>query len=161
MICPAQAKDTTTYGMMVDWKSGRSTRVCRSTLAAEASAADEATDRATYLNAFLTELFTNEPAYKAKCIMDQIQVTDAKSLYDCLVSENPVTTDKRSLINIRSVQQHVEPKNVHWVPTRLMHADGLTKLDKTLQENLRVWCMKPWCQLRDDNSVQSAKQRPV
>ena len=90
--------------------------------------------------------------------MDQIHVTDGKSLYDCLVSENPVTSDKRSMINIRSVQ-YVEPKNVHWVPTRLMHADGLKKLDKVLQENLRAWCMKPWCQLRDDSNF--SKQRPV
>ena len=35
---------------IVDWKSGRSPRVCRSTLAAEASAADEGSDRSSYIN---------------------------------------------------------------------------------------------------------------
>ena len=159
MLRPPQVKDTTSYGMLVDWKSGRSTRVCRSTLAAEASAADESTDRASYVNLFLSEILTTKPAYRGAMILEQLQVTDAKSLYDCLIAENPVISDKRSMINIRSVQQVVKPSNVHWVPTKIMHCDGLTKLDKQLQENLRKWCMKPWCQLRDDNSM--SKQRPV
>ena len=92
-------------------------------------------------------------------ILEQLQVTGAKSLYDCLVAENPVTSDRRSMINIRSVQQVIKPSNVHSIPTKIMRCDGLTKLDKQLQKNLREWCMKPWCQLRDDNLM--SKQRPV
>ena len=161
MICPPQVKDATAYGMLVDWKSGRSTRVCRSTLAAEASAADESTDRSCFVNLIVSEILTDKPAYRGAMILEQLQVVDAKSLYDCLVAENPVTSDKRSMINVRSVQQVVKPSNVHWVPTRLMHCDGLTKLDKQLQNNLREWCRKPWCQLREDGKSSMSKQRPV
>ena len=161
LICPPQVKDVTAYGMLVDWKSGRSTRVCRSTLAAEASAADESTDRSCYVNLFVSEILTDKPAYRGAMILEQLQVVDAKSLYDCLVAENPVTSDKRSMINIRSVQQVVKPSNVHWVPTKIMHCDGLTKLDKQLQNNLREWSNRPWCQLRDDSKSSMSKQRPV
>ena len=161
MICPPQVKDATAYGMLVDWKSGRSTRVCRSTLAAEASAADESTDRACYVNLFVSEILNDKPAYRGAMSLEQLQVVDAKSLYDCLIAENPVTSDKRSMINVRSVQQVVKPSNVHWIPTRLMHCDGLTKLDKQLQNNLREWCKRPWCQLRDDSRNSMSKQRPV
>lgn len=122
--------------MLVDWKRGRSTRVCRSTLAAEASAADESTHRASYVNLFLSEILTTKPAYRGAMILEQLQVTDAKSLYDCLIAENPVTSDKRSMINIRSVQQVVKPSNVHWVPTKIMHCDGLTKLDNATSREL-------------------------
>lgn len=43
-------------GSILDWKSARSPRVTRSTLASEANAMDECVDRATYLNYFITEL---------------------------------------------------------------------------------------------------------
>ncbi|OLP97211.1 hypothetical protein AK812_SmicGene20463 [Symbiodinium microadriaticum] len=114
---------------LVDWKSARSARVCRSTLAAEASAADEGSDRATFANLCLSELFTGEPAFKVHPQFLNLQVTDAKSLYDTVIAENPSVSDKRSLVNIRSVQQSVKPQDFRWVPTSLMLADALTKLD--------------------------------
>ena len=46
LLAPPQASEVKTKATVLDWKSGRSTRVCRSTLAAEASAADEGADRA-------------------------------------------------------------------------------------------------------------------
>ena len=92
------------------------------------------------------------PAQKARMEMPMKQATDAKSLYDCLVAENPSTSEKRSMVSIRSVQQAMSPKQVHWIPTHLMHADGLTKIDAKLREILTRWCMNPWCQLRDENA---------
>ena len=92
------------------------------------------------------------PAQKARMEMPMKQATDAKSLYDCLVAENPSTSEKRSMVSIRSVQQAMSPKQVHWIPTHLMHADGLTKIDAKLREILTRWCMNPWCQLRDEDA---------
>ena len=82
-LCPAQVTEKTTYGFALDWKSGRSPRICRSTLAAEACAADEGTDRSCYVNMFLTELlfqsfpYSNTPRrYEAYCTScDWRQVT--------------------------------------------------------------------------------------
>ena len=97
----------------------------------------------------LSELLYDEPAFKTGCKLNGRHVTDAKSLYDCVVAENPNVADKRSLVNVRSIQQTVSPKEMHWVPTRLMWADGLTKLDSSLLLRFAEWLADPFVQLRD------------
>lgn len=57
------------------------------------------------------------------------QATDAKSLYDLLIAENPASLEKRSVVAVRSVQQTMPPQAIHWLPTGIMHADGLTNLE--------------------------------
>ena len=116
LACPGQVSETTTSGFVLDWKSGRSPRICRSTLAAEAISADEGADRASFINLFLTEIFTRKPAYRGSMEMSMVHAVDAKSLYDSLVAENPSLSEKRSMINVRSVQQILSPNQIHWVP---------------------------------------------
>eukprot|EP00435_Cladocopium_sp_Y103_P005736 s3811_g1.t2 len=142
-LCPPQVTESICTGHILDWKSGRSPRVCRSTLAAEACAADEGTDRACYINLFLTELLCQKPAWKGEMLLSSVQCTDSKSLYDCLISQNPSVADKRSMVQIRSVQQALRPSQVRWLPTQLMAADSLTKVDQALRETLRKWCLMP------------------
>ena len=136
-------------GLLLDWKSGKSSRVCRSTLAAEAMAADEAVDRSAYLNLFISEVITGVPAHRVQPTLRHLHVTDAKSLYDVLESETPNLADKRSLVNVRAVQEVVSGDSVHWVPTNLMRADGLTKVSFLLMEELHRWLLKPIIVLRD------------
>lgn len=118
--------------MLMDWQSARSPRVCRSTVAAEASAADEGSDRATFVNMMLSEVLYNEEAHKVVCKLDNLQATDSKSLYDAIIAANPNQTDKRSLVNVRAIQEVITPKQTCWVPTRLMYAGVFTKLNATL-----------------------------
>jgi hypothetical protein len=66
----------------------------------------------------------NEKAHHVGCRLPYAQATDAKSLYDCVISEAPTTTEKRSLVNIRAMQECLAPDQYHWVPTFLMKADG-------------------------------------
>ena len=141
--------DYPTRATLIDWKTTRSTRVCRSTLAAEASAADEGADRMAFANLSLSELLYGEPTHKVGCKLNHLQVTDAKSLYDCVVAENPSVSDERSLINIQSVQEIVSPKQFHWVPTTLMRADALTKLDSRLLQEPSTLLQDPFLQLKD------------
>ncbi|CAK9054043.1 unnamed protein product [Durusdinium trenchii] len=148
-LCPPEVTETVTPCVLTDWKSGRSPRVCRSTLASEAVAADEGTDRGCHVNACLSELLYLQPAHKLGCRMPQKQISESKSLYDCVVSENPSVSDRRSLLQIRSVQQSIAPAGMRWVPTEKMHADGLTKEDKRLRDNLQAWLQSPWSQLRE------------
>ena len=133
LVCPGQVSEKTSPGFVLDWKSGRSPRICRSTLAAEAVAADEGADRSCFINHFLTEIFFQRPAYEGTMKMTMVHAVDAKSLYDSLIAEND---EKRSLINVRSVQQILLPHQIRWVPTHLMHADNLTKHDSKLHEQI-------------------------
>ena len=151
-LCPAQVTEVTCYAYLVDWKSGRTPRVCRSTLASEACACDEAADRACFVNLVLSEILFQKPAHHGDMRLNSLICTDARSLYDCLVSENPSLTDKRSMVQVRSIQQSFSPEAVRWVPTHLQFSDGLTKADQMLREVLRKWCQKPWVQIKDDSA---------
>ena len=82
VLCPPQVTEVISNCHVLDWKSGRSARICRSTLAAEACAADEGNDRACYINMVMTELLHKQPAYKGEMRLRALHTTDAKSLYD-------------------------------------------------------------------------------
>ena len=159
LLADPKATDVISPGLILDWKSSRSSRVCRSTLAAEASAADASVDRASFLNYQLCELLLNRPAFhiSSKELLRQIQVTDCRSLYDVLVSENPRTEEKRTIVSIRSAQQFLTRENVFWVPTGLQWADGLTKVCSKLMETFACWLRKPWIQLHEGNVNQQRK----
>ena len=97
----------------------------------------------------IAEVFYNEPAWKLGSKLDHIQVTDARSLYDCIIAPNPSLSDKRSLVNVRAIQEEVRPDQTWWVPTTLMFADGLTKLNINLRSTLADWLMSPFVKLRE------------
>ena len=148
LLCGPTVTERPAPAMVMDWRSCRSTRVCRPTLAAEASASDEGCDRAAYVNLFLSELLYNTPAHRVNAKLCQLAVTDAKSLYDCVISDSPNLSDKWSLVNIRAIQEVVPGKFFHWVPTDLMWADGLTKHSRELQQSLHEWLQQPRVTLR-------------
>ena len=144
------------YVSILDWKSARSPRVTRSTLASEANAMDETVDRATYINYFITALLygttaTGKP--HPERALRQVQCTDCKSLYDAVISENPSTTEKRTMIAIRSTQDFICEDDCRWVPTTVMWADCLTKEDKELCAAFQDWLRHPYVALVDENKI--------
>ena len=149
MLTSANVTECTSIGAIVDWKTGRSKRVCRSTLAAEAVSADTATDRLAFLSYMLGELIFGIPAHKVGKRLTTLLVTDCKSLYDTVASPNPGIQDKRTLVNVRSIQELIDHRTVHWVPTHLQRSDGLTKISKALQFELIQWLQRSIIQLRD------------
>ena len=140
----------TSPAAVLDWRSSRSTRVCRSTLAAEACAADDACDRGSYVNLFLGEILYNVPAHRCQNKLLHLHVVDAKSLYDVVLSETPNLTDKRSLVNVRAIQEVISGEQMRWVPTHLQWADGLTKQSEELQIKTHLWLQSPHVILRED-----------
>lgn len=68
-------------------------------------------------------------------------------------------SEKRLMVELRSVQQVYEPKNVRWIPTHLMHSDGLTKVDDALMCALLLWCQSPWVQLVETSKVPKNKDQ--
>ena len=159
LLAPSTVTEHVSLGALVDWKSGRSKRVCRSTLAAEAVSADTAVDRIAHLQYMLGELVYGVPAHRVGQRLQTILATDCKSLFDCVSSPNPNLDDKRSLVNVRSIQEFVNARNIHWVPTELMRADGLTKVSKDLRAQLLEWLQKPLIQLRESSAHRQAKKK--
>ena len=149
LLAEPKATDQDMTATLVDWKSSRSSRVCRSTLAAETSACDTALDRGSFLASMLTELLTGVASYKQQMTNRLITVTDCRSLYDVLVSENPRTDEKRTIVTIRSCQQFIQRTDVFWVPTHLQWSDGLTKICPKLMYSLHNWLQKPWMKLHE------------
>ena len=149
LICDPRVTESVQTGLLLDWKSSRSSRVCRSTLAAETSAADTSVDRCMYLAYLLSEMLQNCPSFQLESLPRTLHVTDCKSLYDCVAAENPSTEEKRVIISIRAIQQHVSRDQIHWVPTELQWADALTKTDGKLMAKFQIWLQKPWVKLRN------------
>ena len=81
--------------------------------------------------------------------MDYAQTTDAKSLYDAFCSEAPNLTDKRSLCNVRAIQETVDKSRMHWLPSNCQFADGLTKVSELLRTTFRKWLNAPFSILLD------------
>ncbi|CAK0894981.1 unnamed protein product [Prorocentrum cordatum] len=124
-------------------KSKRTPRVVRSTLAGEAIAQDLGVDYASYLSKFLSEMLTGRPAGRHPPIFEVITVTDCKSLYDALHQLTPSLSEKRIVIDVISIRDEVKVKNVRWIPTTHMIADGMTKEDPKLRENLTEFLADP------------------
>ncbi|CAK9013264.1 Uncharacterized mitochondrial protein AtMg00810 (ORF240b) [Durusdinium trenchii] len=106
---------------LLDWKSTRSPRVTRSTLASEANAMDECTDRCSYANYFLTHLMYPE-VEKDSMKLRSLQATDCRSLYDAVINPAPALTEKRTIISVRSIQDYLTENQIRWVPTHAMWA---------------------------------------
>ena len=149
MMTTPTATRTQQHGSIIDWRSCRSPRVCRSTLAAAATAADEGADRAAYINMHISEILYRKPAHQVGGKLSYVQVTYAKSLYDCIIAPNPSLSDKRSLVNIRAIQEAVSPSQTRWVPTFLMFADGLTKISSQLRDSMSQWLQGPYVKLTE------------
>ncbi|CAK9043953.1 Protein NO VEIN (Protein EMBRYO DEFECTIVE 2597) [Durusdinium trenchii] len=141
MLAPATVTEKPCYGGLIDWKSSRSKRVCRSTLAAEAVSADSAADRLAYVQYALGELVFGVAAHRVGPRLRALLATDCKSLYDSVSSPNPTVEDKRSLVNIRSIQEVVSRNTIHWIPTALQMADRYVEvggMPARAAEGLRV-----------------------
>lgn len=128
---------------LIDWRSARSPRVCRSTLAAEACAADEAADRADYVNRFISEVMVDECAHRCGPQLTALHAVDARSLFDAIMSDNPTLNDRRTLVSVRAIQETVDATKIRWVPTHYQFADGLTKVDARLRDTFRRWLLNP------------------
>ena len=114
---------------------------------------DETVDRCTYLNFFITELlYDNAKTGKQRIerSLKQLQCTDCKSLYDSVISENPSSTEKRTMIAIRSIQDYINEDDCRWVSTNVMWADTLTKEDMQLCVAFQDWMKRPYVMLVDE-----------
>ena len=87
---------TTTGGtaVLVEWRTHRLKRKCKSTLTAETIAMEAATDAGLHTRQLLAEMLYEkyQPGRSGeldKTLNRMVAITDCKSLYDCLVKDGP------------------------------------------------------------------------
>ena len=129
---------------LVEWRSHRIRRKCRSTLAAETMGLDAATDAVLFTRELLAEMLIEsyQPTQSGRLapeIFPAATATDCRSLYDLLVKDGPLGSaqEKRLTLDIgalREAAEELEPsgenvKDVYkWVSTHVQRADHLTKI---------------------------------
>ena len=129
---------------LVDWRSHRIKRQCRSTLAAETMAMDAAMDAGIFARELLGEILikTYHPVHSGRLpctFMPVVAATDCRSLYDLLVKDGPLsaTQEKRlaiDLVGLKEAAAEFDPEQeklkevFHWVATDNQLADHLTKV---------------------------------
>ena len=129
---------------LLDWRSHRIKRQCRSTLAAETMSMDAGVDAAIYTRELFAEILIKDyvPSQCGRLpadFMPVVAVTDCRSLYDLLVKDGPVssTQEKRLAIDIGGLKEAAaefdedqERLNeiFRWIATDAQWADHLTKL---------------------------------
>ena len=64
MLTSPKCAEVNTAASLVDWRSNRSSHVCRSTLASEAMSCDDSVDRGYFTNLVLSELLSGEKPTK-------------------------------------------------------------------------------------------------
>ena len=127
--------------------SGMTKRVCRSTLAAEASHLAEAVEAGDWITVLLEEALTGSLDLRGWPEIigrrEKVYVTDARSVYDYLAKDaNSTSSDKRMAIEGALLREAVRRPHSHvrWIDGQQNIADVLTKekADKTtLQQYLR------------------------
>ena len=128
---------------LVDWRSHKIKRQCRSTLAAETMSLDEAVDAGLYVREMLAEVMIQDyvPSQSGRLPADFLPLsaaTDCRSLYDLLVKDGPMATtqEKRLAIDLGGLRETAAEFDeqlerlteiYRWVDTASQHADHLTK----------------------------------
>lgn len=156
------------FATLVDWRSHRIKRQCRSTLAAETMAMDAGMDSGIFCRELLSEMLIEDymPTTSGRLPPDflaVIGVTDCRSLYGLLVKDGqPSTTqEKRLTIDINGLKEaatEFDPEGeklketFRWVATESQVADHLTKVKPAHQ--LRELLDAGWMKLvRIEHSV--------
>lgn len=135
---------------LMDWRSSRQKRACRSTFGAETLAMSDVTDRGDFVRGLWYELMVGgDPREAEETGLEMHWVTDCKDLYDCLSKDGALNTrEHRLALEVVILKELLRrPKDfLHWVATDQMLADSLTKdmSSEYLLERLKEseWCLK-------------------
>eukprot|EP00971_Amphidinium_carterae_P036262 712857-Amphidinium_carterae.1 len=145
-------------GSIVEWKSFKSKRICRSTLAAEAMASEASIDHAQFAADFISMALSGNALRDHKCIVPFASLTDCKSLYDSVLQSSPCLEEKRTILTVAAIREAVVenhalhaaiPPRLFWVPTDQQRADALTKTSRALRKSFLSWLMYPVIKLSD------------
>ena len=117
----------------IDFNTSKSTRVVRSSMAAESASMSLAVDRHLYNRLLIQMLwdgpFALGPDWRSQVTVGGSVVTDARSLYDHLNTTGQVPSERQTMLDLMVAREVLEQDlfKLRWVPTHRQHADGLTK----------------------------------
>lgn len=123
---------------VVEFTTTKSTRVVRSSMAAESCSLSLAIDRHMYarliLDMLLRGAYEVTPQWRTECQVKGGVVTDAKSLYDHLSTTGQIPQERQTMLDLLAAKSLLEQEaaKLFWVPTHRQYADVLTKRMKDL-----------------------------
>eukprot|EP00971_Amphidinium_carterae_P069588 1377170-Amphidinium_carterae.1 len=149
---------------IIEYKSFRARRVCRSTLAAEAQALEAGVDHTQFVASYFTMGLTGVSLREAQGLpsIPFVCLTDCKSLYDSVLQTTPSLEERRVIITVAAIREAVQENSSHhpfiparlfWIPTTEMCADALTKMAKPLRDFMSDWMCKPTVRLQSHDTV--------
>ena len=149
---------------LIDWHSRKLTRMCRSSLSAEAQAAAAAVDGLEWTKVFAAALVNPFIAIEKEESLQMFGfspvATDAKSLYDAArsVSAGLRLSERRTAIEVSIVRERLAALlgEWRWVNSDQQLADGLTKT--AARDNMTIVLARGVHQLRFDPSFTAAKK---
>ena len=125
---------------VVNWKTKKIPRVCRSVKGAETRALEDAVDDAINIARLVKEVYDGEVVLKDPKQIPVIAMTDSKSLWESV--HNTRQCDEKLLRNsiagIKELMDLKMIKSIDWVETKMQLADCLTKQGKGADWLLKV-----------------------
>ena len=123
---------------VIEWKSWKLTRKCRSSLAAESQAMADSVDMLNFVRLVFADCLHPEgidlrrPDEVLKLLPESCAITDCKSLYDALEKNESLglgLSEKRTSIEVTATRQHMRATGIKtkWVNPDRQLADVLTK----------------------------------
>ena len=122
---------------VLDWRSFRLPRVCRSSLSAEVQSAAQAIDSTEFVIRFWHMVLNPNATLRqtldvSKPTLSPTFITDAKALYDSYHRDaiNHGATDKRTNLELRVIREQVEGVGgvLKWISSERQFGDGFTKM---------------------------------
>ena len=159
-------KDLVAPIAVLDWKSGMTHRVCRSTLAAEASHLANAVEIVDWTAAFVREDLdskTNLRGWQNEVQkLSRFWATDARSVYDYLTKEGGAASkDKRMAIEGALLKETLRQEGavLRWVDGSQNIADVLTKLGVDKTYLYKVLREARWTLVQDPVAAEAKRQK--
>ena len=123
---------------IIEWKSWKLSRTCRSSLSAESQAMADAVDILNFIRLFFadclhpTGIDLRQPDKILQMCPESSAITDCKSLYDALEKSESLglgLSEKRTSIEVTATRQHMRATGIktRWVNSDRQLADVLTK----------------------------------
>ena len=132
-LTTVKVKEGPTEASVIDFTTTKSSRVVRSSLAAESCSLSQAIDRHLYLRLLLDMLtrgyYPVTPNWRKEMNIEGVVITDAKSVHDHMQTTGQIPQERQTMLDLLVAKDQLEQQvfQLMWVPTHRQHADGLTK----------------------------------